>query len=266
MMAGSPNPRQAVAVVTGASGGIGRAVARAVSCDFSHLVVHYFSRRDAIAETEAELTQTGRSVHVLQADLSNLSQCRHLVDIAWQWQQRIDAWLHIAGADVLTGPAADWDFHAKLERLWQVDVRGTIECCREIGRRMQTLRGPTRPAIVTLGWDQADQGMEGDSGEMFAAVKAAVAAFSRSLAQSLAPRVRVNCVSPGWIQTDWSRTASDKWHRRAAQQSLTRRWGTPDDVAQVVRFLASPDSDFLNGQVVHVNGGFCYYPGERGEG
>jgi 3-oxoacyl-[acyl-carrier protein] reductase len=97
--------------------------------------------------------------------------------------------------------------------------------------------------------------MAGDSGEMFAAVKGAVMAFSRSLARSLAPHVRVNCLAPGWIRTAWGDTASEYWQRRALRESLLERWGTPDDVARVARFLASPAADFITGQIIPINGG-----------
>ena len=129
----------------------------------------------------------------------------------------IDVWVNNAGVDVLTGDAADWPFGEKLARLWEVDVRATIELSRAVGRRMRE-RG--RGVILNIGWDQAELGMAGDSGEMFAAVKGAVMAFTRSLAKSLAPQVRVNCIAPGWIRTAWGETASDYWQERAVSESL----------------------------------------------
>jgi 3-oxoacyl-[acyl-carrier protein] reductase len=109
--------------------------------------------------------------------------------------------------------------------------------------------------ILTLGWDQAERGMEGESGEIFAAVKGAVMAFSRSLARSLAPAVRVNCIAPGWIRTAWGETASDEWHERVRRETPLERWGAPADVAALARFLASPAAAFITGQVIRVNGG-----------
>ncbi len=109
--------------------------------------------------------------------------------------------------------------------------------------------------LLNMGWDQAQLGMSGDSGEMFATVKGAVMAFTQSLARSLAPTVRVNCLAPGWIRTQWGQQASDFWQQRAEQESLLARWGTPADVARVAHFLVSPAAAFVNGQVIPVNGG-----------
>jgi 3-oxoacyl-[acyl-carrier protein] reductase len=110
--------------------------------------------------------------------------------------------------------------------------------------------------IINIGWDQTQGGMEGDSGEMFSAVKGAVTAFTGSLAKSLAPRVRVNCLAPGWIRTQWGEQASRYWQERARNESLLNRWGTPEDVAQAACFLASPAANFMTGQTLKINGGF----------
>ena len=153
---------------------------------------------------------------------------------------------------MLTGEAAGWPFERKLEQLYRVDVAATIGLSRAVGERMKA-RGSG--AIINIGWDQAQIGMAGDSGELFAATKGAVMAFSNSLARSLAPEVRVNCVAPGWIKTDWGAGASEYWQQRAKNESLLGRWGTPEDVAAVVRFLASPAAAFLTAQTIAVNGG-----------
>jgi 3-oxoacyl-[acyl-carrier protein] reductase len=97
--------------------------------------------------------------------------------------------------------------------------------------------------------------MEGDSGELFAASKGAVMAFSKSLALSLAPTVRVNCLAPGWIRTAWGEGASSAWQERVLRETPLHRWGTPEDVASVARWLASPAAGFLTGQVVRIDGG-----------
>jgi 3-oxoacyl-[acyl-carrier protein] reductase len=186
------------------------------------------------------------------ADLSNRTATDRLVSDAWDLWGGIDAWLHIAGADTLTGKSASLPFDVKLGLLLEVDVVATIRSCRNVGARM---KAQGHGAIVTMGWDQAETGMEGDSGELFAATKGAVMAFTRSLALSLAPSVRVNAVAPGWIKTSWGEEASQSWQDRVLAETPMKRWGTPADVADVCRFLVGPASRFLTGQVVRVDGG-----------
>jgi NAD(P)-dependent dehydrogenase (short-subunit alcohol dehydrogenase family) len=97
--------------------------------------------------------------------------------------------------------------------------------------------------------------MEGDSGELFGAVKGAVMCFTRSLALSLAPQVRVHCVAPGWIRTAWGEKASATWQERVRRETPLQVWGRPEDVASAVRWLASPEARYLTGQTIRVNGG-----------
>ncbi|TWT66292.1 3-oxoacyl-[acyl-carrier-protein] reductase FabG [Posidoniimonas polymericola] len=241
------------AAVTGASSGIGRAVALALGGLGADLVIQARRNAAGLDETAAALRALGRDCHCLLGDLSEPAACGRLASDSWAWRP-IDIWVQNAGADVLTGEAAQMPFAEKLDLLYQTDVRGGMLTCREVGKRMQQ-RG--EGVILTVGWDQAETGMAGDSGEMFAAIKGAVMAFTRSLAKSLAPQVRVNCLAPGWIQTKWGETAPDYWQDRARLESLLERWGAPDDVAAAAAYLASPQAAFVTGQVLNINGGFA---------
>jgi 3-oxoacyl-[acyl-carrier protein] reductase len=109
--------------------------------------------------------------------------------------------------------------------------------------------------IINMGWDQAAEGMAGDSGELFSATKGAIMSFSRSLALSLAPKVRVHCIAPGWIKTDWGTSASETWQQRVILETPLKRWGTPEDIASLARFLCSREAEYLTGQVWNANGG-----------
>ena len=80
-------------------------------------------------------------------------------------------------------------------------------------------------------------------------------AFSKSLALSLAPQVRVLCLAPGWIRTDWGEQASTAWQERVVRETPLGRWGTPEDVAATVRWLVSPAASFITGQIIRINGG-----------
>lgn len=252
----SPNaPRELhgmVAVVTGSSGGIGRAIAEELAAGGAAVVVHARRSIDAAEQVAAEIRRQGGHATVLAADLCDAQRQDALVEQAFAWQGRVDAWINNAGVDVLTGEAAAWPFERKLAALCEVDLTATMRLSRLAGLRMKQAGSGL---ILNMGWDQAERGMAGDSGEMFAAIKGAVMAFSKSLARSLAPHVRVNCLAPGWIKTAWGAEASDYWQQRATQESLLGRWGEPRDIALTARHLVSPAAAFINGQVVAVNGG-----------
>ncbi len=222
-----------------------------------HVFLLTGANEQAVAETARAVRESGTESSFLIFDFAGAeaSELESIVQRAWDWKGKIDVWVNNAGADVLTGVAADWDFDAKLTRLWEVDVRATIHLSRAVGHRMKAAGG----VILNMGWDQADSGMEGDSGQLFSTIKAANSAFSHSLAKSLAPRVRVNCLAPGWIRTAWADEASASWQARARGESLLGRWGTPEDVAQTAAFLASPAAEFINGQTIAINGGFRSY-------
>lgn len=253
------------AVVTGAATGIGRATALELASAGAAVFLHARHSAEALDSLAAEIRALGSQATTYLCDLADPAQHAPLVERAWQWQAGLDIWVNNAGVDVLTGPAAAWSFERKLAALLEVDLAATIALSRLVGQRMQQQHQQRQQSpqqqqrcglIINTGWDQSAHGMEGDSGQLFAAVKGAVTAFSRSLAKSLAPQVRVNVVAPGWIQTAWGEQAPPQWQARARREALLDRWGTPADVARVTRFLASDAASFVNAQVIDVNGGF----------
>ncbi|MCA1685053.1 MAG: SDR family oxidoreductase [Planctomycetia bacterium] len=229
------------AAVLGSTSGVGRAVALTLARSGADVIVHGRSSRTEANVVADEIRSLGGRSHIVMADLADRQAGDRLVTEAWDLWGGLDAWLHIAGADILTGQGRRSSFDDKLDTLLAVDVVSTIRLTREVGRRM---RAAGRGRIVTMGWDQAETGMEGDSGELFAATKGAILAFTRSLALSLAPTVQVNAVAPGWIKTSWGESTSRHWNDRVLRETPLKRWGTPDDVAEAVRFpigrLAEP--------------------------
>ena len=243
-----------VAVVTGSSSGIGRAIALRLAQSGASVIVHASKNRAGAEETASLIAEVESSSQIQICDFQNSDARANFIDNCWNWQNRVDIWINNAGADVLTGEAKEWSYEQKLEHLWNIDVKSTIELSRSIGAKMREAQF-NDGVILNTGWDQAEQGMEGESGEIFATIKGAIMSFTRSLARTLSPEVRVNCLAPGWIKTSWGETSSEYWNQRAINESLLKRWGTAEDVANMACFLASPAASFITGQIIPINGG-----------
>jgi 3-oxoacyl-[acyl-carrier protein] reductase len=260
------------AVVTGSSSGIGRAIALQLADGGANVLVHAGKSHNAAAAVAADIVARGCMAHVVVEDITDVAGQDAFFAEVRRCYDAVDIWVNVAGADVLTGEATSWSFEQKLEQLWRVDVVATARLSRMAGDWMRSTSSTdgtagstadaagsvrkTAGALLTIGWDQVEFGMAGDSGQLFAATKGAIMAFTKSLSLSLAPDVRVNCLAPGWIKTSWGATASPAWQDRARRESQLGRWGTPEDVAQMARFLVSPRAAFISGQIVNVNGGF----------
>jgi 3-oxoacyl-[acyl-carrier protein] reductase len=239
-------------LVTGSTSGIGRAIALELAAAGADVLIHGRRSPEAAVAVAGRVRAMGVRSGFVLVDLRDPVECQRLVEEAWNLWQGLDILVNNAGADTLTGEAGRWPFERKLAELLAVDVTATVLLARAIGQRMRAGQGGV---ILNMGWDQAETGMEGDSGELFAVSKGAVMAFSKSLALSLAPAVRVHCLAPGWIRTAWGERASTVWQERVRRETPLQRWGLPEDVAAVVRWLVSPAAGYLSGQVVRVNGG-----------
>ncbi|MEC9092771.1 MAG: SDR family oxidoreductase [Planctomycetota bacterium] len=253
-----PDFSQKTSLVTGASSGIGQAIAIQLAKQGSALLLHYCSNKQGIENTIQQVENFGIDYCVLQSNFLEQEQVDEFCNVSWAWKSGIDVLVNNAGGDVLTTDKKEWTFEQKLEFLWQLDVKSCLTISRNLGQRMKSLNKKPLPVVINIGWDQSRTGQAGDNGELFATTKGAITSFTRSLAKSLAPQVRVNCVAPGWIQTSWGQSTSDYWDERAKKESLLNRWGTPSDVANAVCLLASDQSEFINGQTLEVNGGIRF--------
>jgi 3-oxoacyl-[acyl-carrier protein] reductase len=238
-------------LVTGASSGIGRAIALASARSGADVAITYRVNESGARGVEREISRLGRRSFVSQLDLADERSIRALGPAARRAFGRLDVWINNAGADILTGANAKLPLTEKLDMLLRVDLRGTMlaswqaaECLEEGG------------VIINMSWDHVLAGMPGANPQMYSAVKGGVLAFSKSLARTLAPRIRVNVLAPGWIATAFSEQEMESDARRAAEDSAPmKRLGTPEDVAAAAMFLASPDASFITGETILIGGG-----------
>ncbi len=241
------------AVITGASTGIGRAIASTFAAEGARIIINYHRSKQNAEELAQEIANDGGHADVIQADVADEAGVKKLVDEASRLLGGVDVWANVAGADILTGAAHQMSDLEKLERLIAVDLRGTMLCSWRIAERMRAGGGGS---IINMGWDLAIYGMEGRNPEMFAAVKAGILGFSKCLARSYAPEVRVNIIAPGWIETAFARDQmSHEYYQNVRNSTPLKRFGTPKDVAAAALFLASDESAFITGQTVNINGG-----------
>ena len=241
------------AVVTGASTGIGQAVAYALAKEGAKVVVNYRSSDAEAQHCVKTIMANGGEAKSFQADLSDRANIEQLVSDANEYLGGIDIWANIAGADILTGAGAVVEDAIKLQQLLDVDLKGTIHCCWAVE---EILKASRVGAIVNMSWDLALSGMPGRNPEMFAAAKAGVSGFTRSFARSVAPDIRVNEVAPGWIATEFAETTMTEEYRRGViEQTPLARFGKPEDIAAAVVFLCSNEASFVTGQTLKVNGG-----------
>jgi 3-oxoacyl-[acyl-carrier protein] reductase len=240
------------AVVTGASGGIGRACALALAREGARLVLHYGSSRDAAERLAGEIRELGREATVLQADVSREADVSRLVEESVAALGRLDVWMNIAGADILSGRAREWSDIEKLERVIAVDLRGSVLCSWAVAEVM--LRQESG-AIVNMSWDHDAARTEGTVAEAFSATKGGVEAFSKNLARRVAPAVRVNVLAPGWIETAYGQGVNRKLYDKVAGSIPMRRWGTAEDVAGAALYLASDEAAYVTGQTIRIDGG-----------
>jgi 3-oxoacyl-[acyl-carrier protein] reductase len=239
-------------VVTGASSGIGRAIAIAYAAAGARVGIGFWRSLPQAQALAEGLSPTDPAEHpLLQADLGTLEGCRKIVRDAFDALEHVDVWVNNAGADVLTGEARSWSDERKLEVLIEVDLKATIRCSRLVAEQMRS-----GGCILNMGWDHATiDGMAGDNPEVFAAVKAGVLGFSKSLARSLAPDIRVNVLCPGWVETAYGAGVDRDFYARIAASTPLGRWGRPEDIAGAAVWLASPAGAFVTGQAINVNGG-----------
>ena len=219
----------------------------------AHVALTYRANISGARQTAEAIRALGRQAEVHPLDLASGNTLASIGPAVNDRFGRVDAWINNAGADILTGNAALLSDTEKLDRLIAVDLRGTMLASWRAAEILAAQ--PDGGVIINMSWDHALTGMAGTNPQLFAAVKGGVLAFSKSLARSLAPRVRVNVLAPGWIETSFATDLDPERREAIAESTPLARWGTPDDVAGAAVFLVSPAAAFITGQTLLVGGG-----------
>lgn len=238
------------ALVTGASRGIGRAVAAALAREGWAVCINYLERRDAAGDLVRELRAQGRSAISFQADVADREAVNACVRAASEELGPVELLVNNAGISH-RGLFQDLDDGA-WERLLAVNLTGPRNAVQAVLPHMLSEK---RGCIVNI---SSIWGLRGGSCETaYAVTKAGIIGLTRSLALELAPSgIRVNCVAPGCIETDMVRVLGEDTRRMLAEETPMGRLGRPEEIAEAVAFLASERAGFITGQVLAADGGF----------
>ncbi len=238
-----------VALVTGGSRGIGRAIAARLAADGAHVVVNYVANATAADETVATIVGAGGSAEAVAFDVGDGAAVRDAVQNIVDRTSKIDILVNNAGLAVdgllLRLKDEDW------ERALRVNLTGSFHCAKAVLRTMVRSR---YGRIVNLSSVVADMGNSGQAA--YGAAKAGVVGLSKSLAREVASRgITVNVVAPGFVATDMVAGLTDEQKGFYTSVIPAGRIATAEEVAAAVAFLASPAAGYITGHVLHVNGG-----------
>lgn len=238
-----------VALVTGGSRGIGRAVCIRLAAQGAHVYVNYVSRPDAAEETKSIIEKGGGRASIVQFDIANGEQVQSVLKEIIAEAGTIDILVNNAGITrdglIMRMKESDWD------DVMTTNLKGAFLCAKAVSKVMMKKRWGRIINITSV------IGFSGNAGQAnYAAAKAGLVGLGKSLAREYATRnITVNCVAPGYILTDMTDGLGEAVKEKIQSEIPMGTLGTGDDVAAAVAFLAGEDARYITGQTIHVNGG-----------
>ena len=238
-----------VAVVTGASRGIGKAIAVKLASKGATVVINYNGSRERAEEVKNEVESAGGKAVIIQCNVADFDACKEFIETVIKEQGRIDILVNNAGItkDGLLMKMSEEDF----DKVLDTNLKGTFHTIRAALRQMIRQRSGRIINMASV------VGVHGNAGQAnYAASKAGMIALAKSIAQELGSRgIRANAIAPGFIMTAMTDALSEEVKAEWCKKIPLRRGGTPEDVANIATFLASDMSSYVSGQVIQVDGG-----------
>ena len=240
-----------IAVVTGASRGIGRAIALELASRGAFVVVNYNGSKDRAEEVKKEIEAAGGKAEVYQCNVSDFEKCQAFIQDVIKTYGRLDILVNNAGItrDGLLMKMSEADFDSVIE----TNLKGTFNTIRFASRQMLKQRSGR---IINM---SSVVGIAGNAGQAnYASSKAGVIGLTKAVARELASRgITVNAIAPGFIETEMTAVLSDAVKEASVAQIPLGRFGKPEDIAKTAAFLASDDAGYITGQVIQVDGGMA---------
>jgi 3-oxoacyl-[acyl-carrier protein] reductase len=238
-----------VALVTGGSRGIGRAIAICLAEAGANVVVNYAGNEAAAAEVAAHIESLGRKALIIKANVGNSAEVDAMVKKTLEAFGQLDILVNNAGItrDNLIMRMKDEEF----DEVINTNLKGVFNCVRSVTRTMMKQRSGR---IINISSVVGSMGNPGQAN--YVAAKAGVIGLTKSAARELASRgITVNAIAPGFITTDMTDKLSDEMKAQLLLQIPLARFGQPDDIAKTVLFLASNEASYMTGQTLHIDGG-----------
>ena len=238
-----------VAMITGATRGIGKQIALTLANESYNIVLNYRTENDELKQLKNEIESKNVKCLAVQGDVTNFEDCKQMIESAIKEFGKIDVLVNNAGItkDMLLARMKEEDFKQVID----VNLVGTFNMTKNVISYMMKARNGRIINISSV------VGIAGNAGQTnYSASKAGIIGFTKSLAKEVASRnILVNAVAPGFIETNMTDVLKQEVKDEIAKNIPLKRMGTPQDVANVVKFLASEDSSYITGQVISVDGG-----------
>ena len=238
-----------VAMITGATRGIGKQIALTLANEGYNIVLNYRTENDELIQAKNEIESKNVKCLTVQGDVTNFEDCKQMIESAINEFGKVDVLVNNAGItkDMLLARMKEEDFKQVID----VNLVGTFNMTKNVISYMMKARNGRIINISSV------VGIAGNAGQTnYSASKAGIIGFTKSLAKEVASRnILVNAVAPGFIETNMTDVLKQEVKDEIAKNIPLKRMGTPKDVANVVKFLASEDSSYITGQVISVNGG-----------
>lgn len=238
-----------IALVTGGSRGVGRSIALALAEAGADVAIVYRSASSEAQTVVEEITRSGRRAAAFQADVSDSNQSRDVVDKVVAEFGTIDILVNNAGITkdglLMRMSEQDWD------SVIDINLKSVFNFCKAAIRPMMSRRSGKIINITSI------VGITGNAGQAnYTASKAGIIGFTKSLAKELGSRnIQVNAVAPGFVETDMTAKLTEEQRKALAEEIPLKRTARPEEIAGVVRFLATGEADYITGQVICVDGG-----------
>lgn len=240
-----------VALVTGASRGIGRAIAEELASQGAYVIINYSGNEQAASEVLNTITKMGKRASLYRCNVGNYEEVKEMIDTIVKEHKSIDIIVNNAGItrDNLLLKMSEQEF----DDVITTNLKGAFNTIKHASRYMLKQRSGKIINISSV------SGITGNAGQTnYSAAKAGIIGMTKAVAKELAPRnINVNAVAPGFIQTDMTDALPDAMKEKVTDVIPLKKMGQPEDIAKMVSFLASSQSDYVTGQVFQVDGGIA---------